>query len=376
MTNVLNFQETMRYITLIVTQNCNLCCSYCYEHNKTENTFDVKLAKEIITAEANTDDGYSELCVDFFGGEPFLEFEKIKEIVEFCKTQTFKKQLYFFAGTNGTTITPQIQEWLVKNRDIFQIALSLDGTKAMHDKNRSNSYDLIDIDFFVNKFRNISVKATISPDTVYTLAEGVIHLHSLGFKNVSCNLAVGVDWSNPIYCTVLQRELNKLIEFYLKNPQIQPCGLLNYRIPYVAHPNNGKAIKFCGAGTRTKVYDTDGRVYPCQYFLPMTIGDKKTDSEPVKFCDQMDLSDLDTKCQDCVAVNICPSCYGSNYQEHGNIHTRANDFCNLQKIIILANSYFKAKQWELGLLNLDEYAEQELLHGIMIIQENIHPTGI
>lgn len=241
----------------------------------------------------------------------------------------------------------------------------------MHNLNRSNSYDLIPIEFFAKEFQYLSVKATISPQTIHTLADGVIHLHNLGFKNISCNLAVGVDWSSNEYIKILERELNKLIEFYLNNPDINPCNLLDYHVQYAAHPNEGKVIKFCGAGTRTKVYDIDGKVYPCQYFLPLAIGEKANKPLNIKFTDIIDIKDMDLKCQDCIAINICPSCYGSNYQETGDIHKRDNDFCKLQKVIILANAYFKAKQWELGLLKLDSFSEQELLHGIMQIQNHI-----
>lgn len=371
MPNKLNGNKNMRFVTFIVTQNCNLKCTYCYEHNKTNNSFDVELAKRIIMNELNIKDEYSEICFDFFGGEPFLEFKKIREIVDYFKNKKFDKKIYFFAGTNGTLITKEVQDWLMENRDIFQVALSLDGTREMHNTNRSNSYDLIPIDFFADKFQYLTVKATISPQTINTLSDGVIHLHNLGFKNISCNLAVGVDWSDDAYTTILERELNKLIEFYLKNPEIKPCNLFDYKIENAIHPNDGKAIKFCGAGTRTKVYDINGKVYPCQYFLPLTIGERAEKPLNIKFKDIIDIKDMDTKCQNCVAVNICPSCYGSNYQETGDIHKKDKDFCKLQKVIIFANTFFKAKQWELGRLNLDEYAEQELLHSIVKIQEEL-----
>lgn len=96
MPNRLNSNKDMRYVTFIVTQNCNLNCSYCNEHNKTKNAFNVELAKEIISRELSIEDEYTEICFDFFGGEPFLEFKKIKEIVEFFKNKSFKKKVYFF----------------------------------------------------------------------------------------------------------------------------------------------------------------------------------------------------------------------------------------------------------------------------------------
>lgn len=364
-------KENMRYVTFIVTQNCNLNCTYCYEHNKTKNNFDVELIKNIIMKELAIKDNYSEICFDFFGGEPFLEFNKIREIVDFFKNKKFDKKVYFFAGTNGTLINPDVQQWLLENRDIFQIALSLDGTKSMHDTNRSNSYDLIPIEFFAKEFKYLSVKATISPVTINTLSDGIIHLHELGFKNVTSTLAVGVDWSDTKYLNILERELNKLINYYLEHPDIKPCNLLDYRIENAIHPNKGKAIKFCGAGTRTKVYDIDGKVYPCQYFLPLTIGEKSKTNLNIKFSDIIDIHDLDSKCQKCSAVNICPSCYGSNFQETGDIHKRDIHFCNLQKVIVLANTYFKAKQWEKGLLKLNNIQEQELLQSIIYLQNSI-----
>ena len=112
MSNIGN--SNMRYVTFIVTQNCNLNCTYCYEHNKTKNSFDVNLAKEIILRELSIKDNYTEICFDFFGGEPFLEFDKIKEIVEFFKDRKFDKKVYFFAGTNGTLINKDIQKYTDK----------------------------------------------------------------------------------------------------------------------------------------------------------------------------------------------------------------------------------------------------------------------
>lgn len=76
MPNKLNDNKDMRFVTFILTQNCNLNCSYCYEHHKTKNVFDVELIKEILSKELSINDNYSEICFDFFGGEPFLEFKK------------------------------------------------------------------------------------------------------------------------------------------------------------------------------------------------------------------------------------------------------------------------------------------------------------
>ena len=68
----------------------------------------------------------------------------------------------------------------------------------------------------------IFVKMTISRETLPTMAEGVIYAHKRGFE-VSCNLAYGIDWSDPDNVAILDRELHKLIDFYIANPQITPA---------------------------------------------------------------------------------------------------------------------------------------------------------
>ena len=78
--------------------------------------------------------------------------------------------------------------------------------------------------------------------------------------------------------------------------------------------------------------------------MPLTIGDQAQKPNNIKFSDIIRIKDMDKKCQKCIAVNICHSCYGSNYQETGDIHKKDICFCKLQKVILLANSYFKAKQ--------------------------------
>lgn len=65
MPNKINGNRNMRYVTFIVTHNCNLKCSYCYKHNKTKNSFDVELAKQIIFQELEIQDEYTEICFDF-----------------------------------------------------------------------------------------------------------------------------------------------------------------------------------------------------------------------------------------------------------------------------------------------------------------------
>jgi radical SAM protein with 4Fe4S-binding SPASM domain len=281
---------------------------------------------------------YDECEIDFFGGEPFLNFPLIKQVCEYVWSKEWEKPYVFFATTNGTLIHGEIQDWLYKNRERFYVSLSLDGTQEMHDHNRSKSFSKIDIDFFKNTWRNLSVKMTISQETLPSLAEGVIFLHSLGFE-IQNNLAFGINWSDSINEKTLSCEMNKLIEYYLENPDIKPCSFMDVKIEYCNRP----ARKWCGVGTQMVAFDVDGVDYPCQSFLPMSIGKEKA-----KFSRTFDFNSfenlLDPKCKDCILQSICPTCYGSNYSANNNLASKDNDLCRLTKLQALACSYLKAKK--------------------------------
>lgn len=358
-------------VTLILTNQCNLRCSYCYESEKNNKTMSIELAKKIIYKEMTKDDNYSHVVIDLFGGEPLLEFETIKQIVQFLSESNFNKKYICFAGTNGTLVHGNIKNWLKKNAQCFQLGLSLDGTRECHNRNRSNSFDDIDIDFFVKTYPGQGIKMTISQESLQKLSECVIFGHECGFNDVSCNLAFGIDWSDKSNEEILNRELHLLIDYYLANPHITPCSMLDMEIQGCAFKNDSSITrKWCGAGTHMFMYDVNGSCYPCQFFTPLSCGEERAQkAKKLKFLNEIPIELLDEKCRNCPIEMVCPTCYGSNYVSTGNIYLKDDNLCKLTKIIIKARSYFKAKQWEKGFLKLDKDNEQLLLRSIIKIQE-------
>ena len=326
--------DKRKFVTLIMTENCNLKCTYCYETNKTRRNMPLEIAKNIINEEMEIKD-YSEMvCFDFFGGEPFLEFENIKILTEFIKKQNYSKPYDLFIGTNGTLVHGEIQQWLLDNKDIVNVGLSFDGNKYMQDINRSNSFDKIDIDFFVKNYPNLIVKMTVSKETLPFIAEGVKFLHNKGFKQITCNLAYGIDWKDKKNEEILEEQLYKLIDFYLKNPNFLPCSMLNFPLHEINLDQSKTTKKFCGAGTHMKTYDIKGNKYPCHFFAPFSAGEKAKAAKGIEFKTEFPKYKLDKKCQDCLLVDICPTCYGSNFLSSGNIFSKTDEFCNLTKIMI------------------------------------------
>ena len=118
--------------------------------------------------ESINDDRFDEYEFDLFGGEPFLDFELVKQIVEYVITAYPTKKVVFMATTNGTLVHGEIKKWLKDHSKIFVCSISMDGTREMHNINRTNSFDKIDFDFFAKttgQSKNCAVKqATAIPD--------------------------------------------------------------------------------------------------------------------------------------------------------------------------------------------------------------------
>jgi radical SAM protein with 4Fe4S-binding SPASM domain len=308
---------------------------------------------------------------DLFGGEPFLEFETIKQIVKDVREKGVTHPYIFFAITNGTLVHGEIKEWLIENRDIFVCGLSYDGTDLMQNINRSNSASRIDLGFFRNHYKNQPIKMTVSKESLPYLAEGVEYLYEFGFDEVSCNLAYGIDWTDPNNENIFNAELEKLIDFFLIHPEYKPCSMLDMGIA-TCTPED-KMHRFCGSGINMAAYDIDGVSYPCQMFMPITVGKEKAEkSHSLKFYeDEIPLEVIDGKCRDCVVRLSCPTCYGANYRAFGDLYTHSDDYCFLTKKMMKARSYFKAKQWEKGQLKLSDEEAHALINDILIIQEKL-----
>ncbi len=354
-----------KIVILTLTDSCNLACTYCYEHNKKPKIMSDETAIEIVERELTMDDGSDFVCVYYFGGEPYLQFETIRKVHSYLQSKEWPKGWFGFTTTNGTLVHGEIQQWLKDNTSSMEVYLSLDGTKEMHDQNRSGSYDKIDIEFFTAEYP--FAKMTITEDTLPNLAKGIIDLHNKGFE-VSANLGYGIQWSQNAP-EVLSNQLLELIDFYLERPEIKPATILNLGIMDM---NLGakELSRFCGVGPLMKSYDVDGEVYPCHAFAPLCIGKEKAEkAKKLDFSCPLSKMDLDEKCRECPVVGVCPTCYGINYGNCGNIYHIPDEHCQMMKVQFLASAMFKYKLYETGKLNLTPEEELKLLNNISAIQK-------
>lgn len=326
------------------------------------------IAKRILDQELNVEDGFDFVQIEYFGGEPLLAFEELKSIHEYLISNRWNKKYRVNVTTNGTLVHGEIKQWLYDHRDTIICSLSLDGNREAHNLNRCGSFDQIDIGFFQNAWPNQSIKMTVSALSLPYFAESVIFAHRAGFL-VNCNLAYGIDWSEHANIDELKRQLSALINFYIDNPNIEPCSMLSYKIEMV-QKDNSRVRKWCGAGTHMPTYSVDGKKYACQFFMPLSLGEEKAKAaKSLTFIQEIPIDLMDQKCRICPFVSICPSCCGSNYMDSGSLYKKDDNQCELTKIIIQANSYFQYLRLSNNQLRINDEEKYRLLNGILITQE-------
>jgi len=342
------------------------------------------VAKAIIDKYLMREEGPQTVVIDFCGGEPLLEFELIKKVFEYCTASgPWKKKVRFSLGTNGTIMTEEMKKWFNKH-PCFQISVSLDGTKEVHDYNRSGSYDSVikNIDFF--RQYNQTVKMTISSFTIPRLADCIIHIHELGMKP-EANVVFEDIWGNTDekgkLLDIYAKELDRLIDFYLRNPELYVPKLLAHRIEtLVLGYEYGLEEKYCGAGRYMCAVMPNGEEYPCHRFSPL--GSKT----PIQNIDAAQKIVGPTKCIECGIRKLCHSCLGVNFEINGSVNIRTTAHCEFLKLEVLASAKLAAKRLELLAESFFSEAQEkfdekmstnalqmkEFSRAILWVQENVY----
>lgn len=333
-----------RVCTLVVTHQCNLNCIYCYESYKSNKSMPLAVAKKVIESEFEfvaRSDQFNELAIDFIGGEPLLQFELIREIAEWIWSAPRPVPYILFSTTNGTLLVDRMKKWFRRHKQQYYLSLSLDGTPGMHNANRGHGLEQIDLEYFRENWPDQPVKMTVSCSTINLLAEGIVYLQEKGFK-VGVSLGYGMPWSGE---SVLEygRQLRKLAEYYLKHERMHPVALLDLPIQYILRSRTALQKKYCGTGTHMATYDVDGKVYPCHLFTPLVLGESESlNLQAIPFHESATVTDR--RCDGCLLGNICPTCYGFNYKQTGDVALRDQVMCRLFRVQALENSWYQAQQ--------------------------------
>ena len=332
--------------SLCVTHNCNLNCVYCYQRHDTSKRMSLDTAKRTIDwIFDNVPEGTERVGIDFIGGEPLLEFELIKEIVVYTASKKRPVPFSFFATTNGTLLSIEMKQWFINHKDCFVLGLSLDGTCDTHNHNRSQSFDKIDLDFFLKTWPDQGIKMTLSDYSLPRLAENIKFVHSLGFKRIrGVNLAEGdFDWSDDEYIKLLIPQLTELVDYYLENDGLLLDQMFDKHIEF-CEVKSRERRKWCGIGTGCPFFDVDGKMYPCAFTTPMTFSREEIDDIlNTDFSNHE--SFIDDECfEKCYLYPICPTCSGANYLNNKSFKIRDKRRCRIQKLVALFIADLQAKK--------------------------------
>lgn len=358
---------------LIISEQCNMRCRYCYEFNKNKNIMKFDKAVEIIDKELEKISSKDSVLIEFFGGEPFLNFSLIKQVTEYMENKYVigkNMKVSYSAVTNGTLLTDRIKEWLLSKKEKFEVVLSLDGYKEVHDINRkmadgSGSFERIDLDFF-KKLNHKNVSMTVSVKSVPYLAESVIWIEKNGFI-CQAEFAIGDVW-NDESIKILNRELDILVDHYSSDEfsETIPCLFLRKRIDMIFNPYNSN-FRPCGICRESLCYDVNGNIAPCNGMSFVSVGDKAVEFEKLKDGDFI-LSE-ENVCKSCRYVRLCKTCYAANYHFTGDFNKQSKEWCIVNKACIKACA-------RLQLRRLKNKNEETTLKAARIIIENIDNEGI
>ena len=274
----------VKALCLHVAHTCNLNCSYCfasqgkYHGEKALMSFEVgKAALDFLVKNSGT---RRNLEVDFFGGEPLMNWQVVKDLVSYARSieKEHNKNFRFTLTTNGVLLDDEVTEFC--NREMANVVLSLDGRPDVHDHFRKDyqgrgSYDVIVPKFreFVKKRGDKSyyMRGTYTHNNV-DFTNDIFHMADLGFTELSMEPVVCPP-SDPYALT--EQDLPELFRQYeiLANEMLKReeegrgFTFYHYMIDLANGPCIYKRISGCGSGTEYMAVTPQGDFYPCHQFV-------------------------------------------------------------------------------------------------------------
>ncbi len=365
-------ESRTKNITFIVTKDCQLACKYCYLVGKNESErMEWKIAKAAIDYILIHEDDFKDDSVvwDFIGGEPFLEIDLVDKICDYIKTEMFRlnhkwfNSYRFSFSTNGINYdSEKVQRYIEKNREHLSIGITIDGTKRKHDLNRiwkgsgpeRGSYDDVvrNIPLWLSQFPDGATKVTISSADIPYIRESVLHLYSLGIKEVNINVVFENVWKEGDD-KLFEKQLIELADEIINHGYYEDhaCSFFSESI---GKPLDSKVDNqnWCGAG-RMLAVDAKGLFYPCTRFAAYSLREKK----PIVIGNVVDginndllrpflsldrLSQSPRECIECEVASGCAWCQGENYDsaDTDTIYQRSVAICKMHKARVRANNYY------------------------------------
>ncbi|MCI5699831.1 MAG: thioether cross-link-forming SCIFF peptide maturase [Lachnospiraceae bacterium] len=354
---VIDFKKrstVVKALCLHIAHDCNLACRYCFaeegEYHGRRALMSFEVGKQALDFLIANSGNRKNLEVDFFGGEPLMNWQVVKELVAYGREQEkiHNKNFRFTLTTNGVLLNDEIMEFA--NKEMGNVVLSIDGRKEVHDFMRpfrkgAGSYDLI-----VPKFQKFAesrnqdkyyVRGTFTRHNL-DFAKDVLHLADLGFKQISVEPVVAppeADYSLreediPVICEQYDILAQEIIR---RKKAGNGFNFFHFMIDLTGGPCVYKRLSGCGSGTEYLAVTPWGDLYPCHQFVGeekflmgnVYDGVTRTDiQEEFKCCNVY----AKKECRDCFARFYCSGgCAANSYNFHGSITDVYEIGCKLQQ---------------------------------------------
>ena len=344
----------VKALCLHIAHTCNLNCSYCfasqgkYHGERALMSYEVgKRALDFLIENSGT---RRNLEVDFFGGEPLMNFDVVKQLVAYARSieKEKNKNFRFTLTTNGVLVDDDVIEF--SNREMSNVVLSLDGRKEVHDRYRvdyagNGSWEKIVPKFqkFVNARggKNYYMRGTFThanPDFL----EDIKTMLDLGFSELSMEPVVAAS-DDPSALTeadkpVVMKQYEDLAKLMLeRDKEGKPFTFYHYMIDLKGGPCIYKRISGCGSGTEYMAVTPWGDLYPCHQFVgdeKFKLGDIWSGVNNKKIQDEFASCNVYAReeCRDCWARLYCSGgCAANAYHATGSVKGVYKYGCDLFK---------------------------------------------
>ena len=332
----------VKALCLHVAHTCNLNCSYCFasqgKYHGERAVMSYEVGKRALDFLVENSGSRRNLEVDFFGGEPLMNFDVVKELVAYARSieKEKNKNFRFTLTTNGVLIDDYVIDFA--NKEMSNVVLSLDGRKEVHDRFRVDYLGNGSWEKIVPKFqklvnarggKNYYMRGTFThynPDFL----EDIKVMLDLGFNELSMEPVVCAS-GDPSELTeqdlpVVLEQYEKLAELMIeKDKQGKPFTFYHYMIDLTGGPCIYKRISGCGSGTEYMAVTPWGDLYPCHQFVgyeKFKLGDIYSGVTNVKI--QKEFADCNVyarpDCKDCWAKLYCSGgCAANAYHATGSV---------------------------------------------------------
>ena len=337
-----------------ISHDCNLRCEYCFaakgDFGTGRELMPLETAKKAIDFLIEKSGNRHNLEVDFFGGEPLMNFDVVKKTVEYARKleKQHNKNFRFTITTNGLLLTDDKIDFI--NKEMSNVVLSLDGRKEINDKlrvspNGSGSYDAI-----VPKYQKLVkergnkdyyVRGTFTKNNL-DFTNDVIKMAELGFDQLSIEPVVS---DKKLDYSIKEADLPRVFEEYetlakemIKRKKDGKCfNFFHFMIDLDQGPCAIKRLRGCSCGNEYIAVTPNGDIYPCHQFVGnemWKMGNVCQNSFNDKIKNQFAKTNIYTKekCKNCWAKFFCSGgCNANSWQYEGDISKSHDISCELEK---------------------------------------------